>query len=332
MIRGLRTFVRSLLALPLAAAASEIAWPTSLNRTSLHSYVDFAQPTVSGKPESGLFGMVRDDQHRFHEGVDIKPIALAPNGEPLDRVFTAMKGNVAYINQQLNGPYGKYVILYHPEAELPVYTLYAHLASIERGLKVGDKLPMGTAIAVMGHTSTSPTAIPKERAHLHFEVGVLLSANFGNWYNQQPDLRDSPNQHGIWNGQNLAGFDPVPVLTRSSVNLLDSVRQLPTALAVTLRTKRPPDFVLRYPNLVAPGLDPAKAAGWYVEFTWHGLPKRWTPLPPESQQLPKGVWSYVALDQKSRDLLVLRKMITPDAKMPGETLIRHVDILLTGAR
>jgi hypothetical protein len=312
--------------------ATEIVWPTSMDRTSLRSFEDYAQPTVSGKPESALFGMVRDDQQRFHEGVDIRPSARGPNGEPLDRVFSAMKGAVAYINQELNGPYGKYVILYHPEAELPVYTLYAHLASIEKTLKVGDKLPKGTAFATMGHTSTSPNAIPKERSHLHFEIGVMLSANFGNWYNAQPDHRGTPNQHGIWNGQNLAGFDPVPVLARSSVNLLDTVRQLPTALAVTMRTKRPPDFVQRYPGLLAPGSDPAKAAGWYVEFTWHGLPKRWTALPPESKQLPKGVWSYVALDHKFRPQLVQRKMITADAKMPSETLIRNVDILLTGTR
>jgi hypothetical protein len=328
--RGLSTLLCLLLTGPLGA--TEIVWPTSMDRTTLRSFEDYAQPTVSGKPESALFGMVRDDQQRFHEGVDIRPSARGPNGEPLDRVFSAMKGSVAYINQELNGPYGKYVILYHPEAELPVYTLYAHLASIEKTLKVGDKLAKGTAIATMGHTSTSPNAIPKERSHLHFEIGVMLSANFGNWYNVQPDHRGSPNQHGIWNGQNLAGFDPVPVLARSSVNLLDTVRQLPTALAVTMRTKRPPDFVLRYPGLLAPGSDPAKAAGWYVEFTWHGLPKRWTALPPESKQLPKGVWSYVALDQRFRPQLVQRKMITADAKMPSETLIRNVDILLTGAR
>jgi peptidoglycan LD-endopeptidase LytH len=328
--RGLRTLLCLFLMGPLGA--TEIVWPTSMDRTSLRSFEDYAQPTVSGKPESALFGMVRDDQQRFHEGVDIRPSARGPNGEPLDRVFSAMKGAVAYINQELNGPYGKYVILYHPEAELPVYTLYAHLASIEKTLKVGDKLPKGTAFATMGHTSTSPNAIPKERSHLHFEIGVMLSANFGNWYNAQPDHRGTPNQHGIWNGQNLAGFDPVPVLARSSVNLLDTVRQLPTALAVTMRTKRPPDFVQRYPGLLAPGSDPAKAAGWYVEFTWHGLPKRWTALPPESKQLPKGVWSYVALDHKFRPQLVQRKMITADAKMPSETLIRNVDILLTGTR
>lgn len=330
MSRGLRTLLCLFLMGPLGA--TEIVWPTSMDRTSLRSFEDYAQPTVSGKPESALFGMVRDDQQRFHEGVDIRPSARGPNGEPLDRVFSAMKGTVAYINQGLNGPYGKYVILYHPEAELPVYTLYAHLASIEKTLKVGDKLPKGTAFATMGHTSTSPNAIPKERSHLHFEIGVMLSANFGNWYNVQPDHHGTPNQHGIWNGQNLAGFDPVPVLARSSVDLLDTVRQLPTALAVTMRTKRPPDFVQRYPGLLAPGSDPAKAAGWYVEFTWHGLPKRWTALPPESKQLPKGVWSYVALDHKFRPQLVQRKMITADAKMPSETLIRNVDILLTGTR
>lgn len=40
----------------------------------------------------------------------------------------------------------------------------------------------------------------------------------------------------------------------------------------------------------------------------------------------------MALDQEFRPLLVQRKMITADAKMPGETLIRNVDILLTGTR
>ncbi len=313
-------------------SATEIVWPTSMDRATIHTLEDFAQPTIAGKAESAGFGMVRDNRHRFHEGIDIRPIARAPNGEPLDRIFSAMKGTVAYINQPLNGPYGRYVILYHPEAEIPIYSLYAHLAVIEKGLKVGDKIPRGTAIATMGHTSISPTAIPKERAHLHFEVGLVLSTAFEVWYKNQPDLHESANQHGIWNGQNLAGFDPTIVLGRSSVNLLDSVRSLPTALAVTLRTKRPPDFILRYPGLMATPSDPTKAAGWYVEFTWHGLPKRWTPLPPESQQLPQGTWSYVALDNKAKDLLVLRKMISADAKMPGETLSRNVDILLTNTR
>jgi hypothetical protein len=69
-----------------------------MDRTTIRSYEDYAQPTVSGKPESALFGMVRDEQRRFHEGVDIRPISRGPNGEPLDRIFTAMKGSVAYLN------------------------------------------------------------------------------------------------------------------------------------------------------------------------------------------------------------------------------------------
>ena len=80
MNRGLSTLVCLLLAGSLAA--TEIVWPTSMDRTTIRSYEDYAQPTVSGKPESALFGMVRDEQRRFHEGVDIRPISRGPNGEP----------------------------------------------------------------------------------------------------------------------------------------------------------------------------------------------------------------------------------------------------------
>ena len=40
----------------------------------------------------------------------------------------------------------------------------------------------------------------------------------------------------------------------------------------------------------------------------------------------------MALDNKQKPQLILRKMISADAKQAGETLIRNVDILLTGAR
>ena len=157
-----------LTALPLPA--TDIVWPTSLDRASIKRPEDYLQPTVSGRLESATFGMVREDGKRFHEGIDIRPAASNADGEPLDLVLAAMDGQVAYLNPNVNGPYGKYVVLFHGSAEIPVYTLYAHLAKIQPALKVGANIPRGSAIGLMGHTSSGATPITKERAHLHFEI------------------------------------------------------------------------------------------------------------------------------------------------------------------
>ena len=214
----------------------EVVWPTSMDRRTIHTFDDFIQPAASDKIASGCFGMVRDNGHRFHEGFDIRPSVVNNNGEPADFIFSAMAGQVAYINQALNGPYGRYIILVHPQAEVPVYTLYAHLASIDSSLRVGDAIPRGKPIAIMGHTSMSSSPIAKDRAHLHFEVGLRLSDSFNQWYKENFSRDEAPNSHGVWNGQNLTGFDPYYLLSSTSVNVADVIRALPTALAVTVRT------------------------------------------------------------------------------------------------
>ncbi len=308
----------------------EVVWPTSMDRRTIHSPEDFIQPASSDKVESGCFGMVRDNHRRFHEGLDIRPSLVNNNGEPTDLIFSAMAGQVAYINQGLNGPYGKYIILVHPQAEIPVYTLYAHLATIDSSLRVGDSIPRGKPIALMGHTSMASSPIPKDRAHLHFEVGVRLSDSFNQWYKQKLGKEESPNIHGVWNGQNLTGFDPTNLLASTSVNVAELIRSLPTALAVTVRTNRTPDFVKRYPKLVVG--DPSTAAGWYIEFTWHGMPKRWTALPAGSSQLPATSFQIAALDNRYKDSMVLRKILTPDGRGPGENLTQNVEILFANCR
>ena len=78
--------------------------------------------------------------------------------------------------------------------------------------------------------------------------------------------------------------------------------------------------------------DAAQAAGWRIEFTWHGLPKRWIALPQGSAELPKGSWSLVATDRSQKDLLVRRKMLNPAGSAPGELLIRQMGILAESAR
>ena len=323
----------ALLTLGLASVplfATEVVWPTTLDLSAVRSAQDYLQPTVSGRLESATFGMVREEGHRFHEGVDIRPGRRDAAGEALDLVRVAMDGQVAYVNPHVNGPYGKYVVLTHPGAELPVYSLYAHLASIDPAMKLGAFTRRGTTLGRMGRTSAGASPITPDRAHLHFEVGLLLSTGFNSWYAAQPDNRKSPNQHGLFNGQNLIGMDPLPLLGQRSVDVLALLRRQPTALTVVLRAAKTPDFVERYPVL-ARG-ERKKAAGWYVEFSWQGMPLRWTALEAGNPRLPAQGWQIAEIDVTQRPLLIRRKLLAPDGRKPGELLTQNVGILLSTAR
>jgi murein DD-endopeptidase MepM/ murein hydrolase activator NlpD len=326
--RGLAFFFLGLSALP--SGATEVVWPTTMERSAIRGPEDYLQPTVSGKVESGSFGMVREDGKRFHEGIDIKPAARNADGEPLDLVLAAMDGQVAYLNPQVNGPYGKYVVLYHPNAEIPVYTLYAHLAKLEPSLKIGAAVPRGRPIGLMGHTSAGVSPITQDRSHLHFEVGFILSTGFDLWYGAQAENKQSANLHGLYNGQNLIGMDPLLILGQRRVDILAAVRSQPTALTVALRANKTPDFVKRHPALVRG--DIARAAGWYVEFSWQGMPLRWTALEAGNPQLPAARWRLLEIDQKRRTQLVQRKMLGADGRSAGELLRQNVEILLSTAR
>lgn len=317
-----------LTALPLGA--TDIVWPTTMDRASIRTPQDYLQPTVSGKMESALFGMVREDGKRFHEGIDIRPAKTNADGEALDLVLAAMDGQVAYLNANVNGPYGRYVVLHHAAAEIPVYTLYAHLAKIEPSLKTAQPIRRGTVIGLMGRTSAGASPITKDRSHLHFEVGLMLSRGFNRWYAAQPENKQSPNLHGLYNGQNLIGMDPMLILGQPKVDILAALRSQPTALTVGLRTNKMPDFVQNYPALMRG--DASHVAGWYVEFSWQGMPVRWTALDAKSPQLPAGRWRLLEIDQTQRTRLIQRKMLGTDGRTPGELLTQNLEVLLSTAR
>ncbi|MEN9536382.1 MAG: hypothetical protein RLZZ178_379 [Verrucomicrobiota bacterium] len=323
----------TLLLLGLATApllATEIVWPTTLDLTAVRTAEDYLQPTVSGRLDSATFGMVREDGQRFHEGIDIRPGRRDAAGEALDLARAAMDGQVAYVNPYVNGSYGKYVVLVHPGAELPVYSLYAHLASVDPAVKLGVFTRRGVTLGRMGRTSAGASPITPDRAHLHFEVGLVLSTGFNAWYAAQPDNRKSPNLHGLFNGQNLIGMDPLPLLSQRSVDVLALLRRQPTALTVVLRAAKTPDFVARYPAL-ARG-ERGKAAGWYVEFSWQGMPLRWTALEAGNPRLPAQGWQIAEIDLSQRPLLIRRKLLADDGRKPGELLTQNVGILLSTSR
>lgn len=263
-----------------AAERVDLVWPTPntawAEGRSLGAYL---QDAGSGDPESGGFGGVRNAGHQFHEGIDIKCVSRDRRGEPADSIFAAMDGVVRHINSNAgDSGYGRYIVLEHPEQTPAIYTLYAHLSRIAPGLQVGDRVTRGQVIATMGHSSGG-YVIPRERAHLHFEMGVMVTRDFSAWYATRKF--GSPNDHGLWNGMNLMGFDPLDFFNqwraRKVNGFQDYFQQMEPVVRLRIATQRVPDFVLRYPSLLSRPL-PAAAAGWEIKFDWTGLPFAWTPL------------------------------------------------------
>jgi len=258
----------------------QIMWPTPnlafLQGANISAWV---QDTGTGDPHSGLFGCVRDNEGKFHEGIDIKCVQRDRAGEPVDPVFAALAGHVAYINSLPgNSSYGRYIVLEHTETSAPVYTLYAHLSAIQPGLKVGQEVYAGQTIARLGHSAVP--AIPVQRAHMHFEIGVRLTNSFQPWYDAKGF--GSPNLHGLYNGMNLTGFDELAffetVRAGKFHGFASYIRALPTAFTLRITTAKVPDYVNRYPGLLTKPVPQTGVAGWDIQFTWYGLPKQWTPL------------------------------------------------------
>jgi len=270
-----------LLAVPLSAQRISIAWPTPSRAWEQGQGPEaFVQPTVSGKVESGLFGCVRSNGLQFHEGLDIRPVRRDSRGEALDPVTAAMAGVVRHINSRPgDSSYGRYVVLEHPDLQPAVYTLYAHLAKVDAGLRVGARVAQGGVLGIMGR-SAGGYAIPRERAHLHFEIGLRLTDSFQPWYTWRKF--GSPNQHGNWNGMNLVGLDPLEFLNEWRARRVDNFEQhlarQRAAVRVRVVTARTPDFITRYPALLTKPMPVGMIGGWEVAFNAFGLPFAWTPL------------------------------------------------------
>jgi murein DD-endopeptidase MepM/ murein hydrolase activator NlpD len=271
-----------LLMTPFASAQRiEISWPTPHPAWERgQSYENWVQPTVSGEPRSGLWGSVRSNGTQFHEGLDIRPVARDSRGEPRDVITAAMDGVIRNISTRPGeSNYGRYIVLEHPGVSPAVYTLYAHLARIESGLAEGMTVKRGQVLGLMGHSSNGN--IPKERAHLHFEIGLMLTTDFASWYSWKKF--GSPNLQGLWNGMNLMGIDPRDFLDqwrrRRVDNFAEYYASLDTAVRLRVATTRVPDFIRRYPALLRRPID-GLIGGWELQCDVSGLPFAWTPLSP----------------------------------------------------
>ncbi|MDR1281366.1 MAG: M23 family metallopeptidase [Opitutaceae bacterium] len=278
-------FHAAVLALAAAAVVApppvDLVWPTPNTAWQEGQPITaFIQPTASGKPESGLFGGVRSEGRQFHEGIDLLPLTRDRRREPADKIHAAMPGIVRHVSTNAgNSGYGRYIVIEHDTVTPAVYTLYAHLSATAPGLDAGARVQAGQVIGTMGRSAGGYT-IPRERAHLHFEIGLMITRDFQAWYDSKKF--GNPNRHGIWNGLNLMGIDPLAVYTafrEGQTGSFDAYfsRMQPVA-RVRIATPRIPDFAERYPTLLRQPLPASGLAGWDVLVDWTGLPFALTPL------------------------------------------------------
>ena len=310
-------------------------WPTPNTAFSAGRPLDaYIQATESGNPESGGFGCVREGDTRFHEGLDLKAVRHNRAGEAEDSVVAVFGGKVSYLNKVAgNSTYGRYAVIEHDQVVPSVYTLYAHLRSIDPGIGKGRRISAGQQVGVMGR-SAAGYSIPRSRAHLHFEIGLRLSDRFQNWYRSKGF--ETPNQHGIWNGMNLVGTNPLKfykfMKARPGATMGAYMDTLPTAFTLVVHARGTPDFVLRYPSLLPGGmLLNRNPAGWEIGFTACGLPKRWRALDETELPSPFVDGRVVLLARYERHLKTCkcRQMITETGGVPaiGAGLRRTLEII-----
>ena len=177
-----------------------------------YMYVDRQFEGKKTRPwQAGTYGMVRNPFRpqpdaaimfsRFHEGIDVKPVYRDSNGEPLDIVRPIAPGQVVHTcTMPEHSNYGRYVVIAHEVPEGTIYSLYAHLASVD--CSVGQQLSTRHKIGQLGY---SGVGLDKVRAHLHLEIGLMINSRFADFFTGE-------NKHGNFNGMNLAGFNPTDVL------------------------------------------------------------------------------------------------------------------------
>ncbi len=270
--------------------------------------------TVGKTWTSGTFGCVRTEGWQMHEGLDIRCLQRDPHGEPIDPVLATADGTVAYVNTRpALSDYGNYIVLRHQIEGLEIYSLYAHLREVRAGLKAGQAVRTGEQIAVMGRTANTRQGISRERAHVHFELDFMLNDRFARWHaSARPSER---NDHGDWNGHNLAGIDPRAVLLAQRAegdkfSLLNLVRHQTELCRVLVRCSSL-SWARSYPLLVAgnPRADQEGIAGYEIALDFNGLPFRVTPRAP-SEMSAKTSFHLLSVNEAEQKKNPCRRLVT----------------------
>jgi hypothetical protein len=272
-----------------------------------------------GKPwTTGTFGCVRSDGWQIHEGLDIRCLQRDKRGEPIDPVLATADGTVAYINTRPSlSNYGNYIILRHFIDGLEIYSLYAHLKEVAPGLKHGQAVKAGEAIATMGRTTNTREGISRERAHVHFELDLVVNERFPEWYHKTfPSQR---NDHGGWNGQNLIGLDPRLILLEqhqqgAKFSLLEFARNQTELCRVFVRETNF-SWLKRYPLLVKHSAAAEKEGivGYEIALNFNGLPYELIPRV-ASEIRTKSRFSLLSVNAAEQQKNPARRLVSKDKR------------------
>lgn len=240
-----------------------------------YMYVDRNFEGETSKPwEGGSFGYVRSPirvgEHvvmsRFHEGIDIAPVKRDKAGNPLDLVMSISDGKVVHTSPVAGrSNYGRYVVVEHNWDNSKVLSLYAHLAEITA--QIGDTVKAGSVLGRMGYTGAG---LNRTRAHVHLEIGLMMSPHYDGWHKQN---FGSANYHGNYNGMNIAGVDVASFFLEHQKNpglsFSRFVLSRPMQFKVTIpATDKVPEFLARYPWMKRG--DMSGAVSWEVGFAATG--------------------------------------------------------------
>jgi len=239
---------------PVRPVGNVFGYPTRQEAILDTNAAGVYMPTASGRPESAMYGTVRMSKEgnvtlpSHHEGIDIAPMERDRRQVPLDRIYAPLDGEVAYANRVAgNSNYGRYIVLLHEDPVGRIFTLYAHLEEVAPSIRPGHRVKKGDDIGRMGHSDA--TGLHVSRAHLHFEVGMMLNRNFHAWYKKQKRKPD----HGNYHGQNLIGINPLDVYRgqqeAGSFSMLEYLRGRTPAFSLVLKTSHQLDYFLRYSSL-----------------------------------------------------------------------------------
>ena len=249
--------------------------PTANTGLAKGNLAAFYMPTdlTSKPPESGSWGFVRNVREfpqgrvytRFHEGLDIRPVARDSRGIPTDQVRAIASGVVAYANPSASASnYGKYVVVKHDFGYGPLYSLYAHLAST--AVETGQPVRQGAVLGVLGSTGRG---LNNARAHVHVELDIMLSERYNDYLN-------AANPHGNCNGLNLSGIDLASIYQElwknPNMNLAKHFHGLPQHFRITVPRKGsgPLPIVRRY-RWMGFGDHSKPSKSWEMAFTRSGF-------------------------------------------------------------
>ena len=265
-----------------------------------------------GKPwTSGTFGCVRSEGWQLHEGLDIRCLQRDKRGEPTDPVMATADGTVAYVNRKASlSNYGNYIILRHQIDGLEIYSTYAHLREIRTDLKSGVTVKAGESIGVMGRTANTREGISRDRAHVHFELNLIVNPSFPAWYKKTfPGQR---NDHGVWNGQNMLALDPRDVLLEqrrlgTKFNLVKHIQSQNELCRVIVRDTNFP-WLNRYGALAQTNAPGAAIAGYEVVLTFNGIPIELIPRT-AAQIKGKSRLQLISVNETERDANPCRRLV-----------------------